>query len=262
MQQTDALPIVLLHGWGMNKEVWRGLLAQVPQGLANRVYRLDLPGFGDNKTVPNLYSMENLSAWLDTEVERILSETKAKQCHVVGWSLGGLVALQYALEYQDKVNSLGLIASTTKFQAESKEGQLDWPGIKPEVLSNFAKQLEANHQLTIQRFLAIQTLGSESAKQDVKQLKTWLLDAGEPDQKALAGGLDLLKTVDLNHRIGELSVPVFGLYGKLDSLVPVAVLDRLNASIPNLEVSIINKASHAPFISHVEQSAQWFETHF
>ena len=260
MQQIDNAQIVLLHGWGMNKEVWKGLLSSMPATLSERVHCLDLPGYGHNKTVPKPYSISAISGWLENEIAQILTTTGAAKCHLIGWSIGGLICLDYvARNNANNVLSVGLIASTTKFQASDEQA---WPGIKPDVLANFAKQLQANHQLIIQRFLAIQTMGSETAKQDVKQIKSWLLEAPEPNPEALAGGLTLLQTVDLNTEVNNIEIPVYGLFGKLDSLVPIAVLDELQNSIKDFHPTVIKKASHAPFISHPQQTLDWLNAHF
>lgn len=248
MTKTANAPIVLLHGWGMNKQVWNGVLERMPEDVRARIQVLDLPGYGTNKTVPNPYSIDALSEWLGTEI--------SGPSHILGWSLGGLVAIKFAEQNPEKVMSLGLIASTPKFQQDD-----DWPGIRPEVLTAFSEQLLKNHQQTIQRFLAIQAMGSETAKQDIKLLKEWILSAEQPDSSALSGGLELLKTVDLRASLNTLSRPVFGIFGRLDSLVPVATVNELKKQLPNADLTICDHVSHAPFISNPEQFVQWLQTH-
>lgn len=248
MMKIASAPIVILHGWGMNKQVWNGVLELMPEEFRARVQVLDLPGYGTNKTVPNPYSIDALSDWLNTQI--------IKSSYVFGWSLGGLVAMKFAVDYPDKVLSLGLIASTPKFQQDN-----NWPGIRSDVLSAFSEQLVKNHQQTIQRFLAIQAMGSQTSKQDLKLLKEWILSAEQPDHSALAGGLELLKSVDLREQIETLSVPVAGIFGRLDSLVPVAAVKLLQKQLPNADLTVCEHVSHAPFISEPEQFVQWLMSH-
>ena len=248
MTKTADAPIVLLHGWGMNKQVWNGVLELMPKAFRARVKVLDLPGYGENKTVLNPYSIDELSQWLSSEI--------SEPSHLLGWSLGGLIAIRYAASHPDNVLSLGLIASSPKFQQSG-----DWPGIKPDVLSAFSKQLQNNHQQTIQRFLAIQAMGSNTVKQDLKALKEWILSADQPHSDALSGGLELLKSVDLRKELKSLLMPVFGIFGRLDSLVPVTAVNELKVLQPNGDWLVREHVSHAPFISDPENFVQWLFEH-
>ena len=74
-----------------------------------------------------------------------------------------------------------------------------------------------------------------------------------PSSVALQGGLDLLATLDLRQEFAALTQPVFAILGRLDSLVPVAIAPLLQSLRPELYVEILQKASHAPFISHQQE---------
>ena len=239
--------IVLLHGWGMNRQVWQLLEKELKVAVEGQVKSLDLPGFGHAPMPEKPYSLAS--------VAEQIAEQLADNTTLVGWSLGGLVALHIAKYYPQKVNKVVLIASTPFF-AESD----DWLGIKVEVLENFKAQLLENSAKTIERFLAIQAMGSEHAKQDVKQLRAWLLDAPEANPEALSLGLDILLNDDYREVFGTLNQPVYGLFGKLDSLVPRRSVTKMKALNSNFEVEILPKASHAPFISHREESLNFLKS--
>lgn len=78
------------------------------------------------------------------------------------------VASQMALTHPERVRALVTVASSPCFSA--REG---WPGIKPEILGGFQQQLSDDFQRTVERFLALQTLGTETARQDARTLKAW-----------------------------------------------------------------------------------------
>jgi pimeloyl-[acyl-carrier protein] methyl ester esterase len=229
--------IVLLHGWGMNRQVWQLLEQELQAEVAAQVKSIDLPGFGHSHMPEDEYSLEAAA--------KLVAAQLANNSTLVGWSLGGLFALHLAKYYPQKVNKVVLIASTPFF-AESD----DWPGIKVEVLNNFKAQLIENSAKTIERFLAIQAMGSEHAKADVKQLKTWLLDAPEANSEALSVGLDILLNDDYRDVFSSIEQPIYGLFGKLDSLVPKRAIAKMTALNERFQVEILPKASHAPFISH------------
>ena len=82
--------LVLLHGWGMNGAVWHGIAQQLAPHY--RVHLVDLPGFGNSLLADEVdYSLP----WLAEQVAAILPQ----KCHLLGWSLGGLVASQLALTH-------------------------------------------------------------------------------------------------------------------------------------------------------------------
>ncbi|STL85246.1 carboxylesterase (biotin synthesis protein BioH) [Escherichia coli] len=92
-------------------------------------------------------------------------------------------------------------------------------GIKPDVLAGFQQQLSDDFQRTVERFLALQTMGTETARQDARALKKTVLALPMPEVDVLNGGLEILKTVDLRQPLQNVSMPFLRLYGYLDGLV-------------------------------------------
>ena len=231
--------MVLLHGWGMNQGVWQVIMPELTFFHDGAVRCLDLPGFGNAQSRPTPYTLHAAAEQLSSE----LNEGSI----LVGWSLGGLFALYIAAHWPDKVAKVVLVASTPFF------AQLDdWPGIKPDVLNAFKDQLVSHREKTIERFLAIQAMGSESARDDIKQLKLLLNEYPAPKEQALSAGLDILQHDDLRAMFAQLTVPIVGIFGRLDALVPYRALKKMQALQPNFDYEVIDKASHAPFISHKE----------
>ncbi|WP_336291614.1 pimeloyl-ACP methyl ester esterase BioH [Aeromonas dhakensis] len=239
--------LVLLHGWGMNGAVWHGI---VPALAARyRVHLVDLPGFGNS---PLAGEAEYSLPWLAEQVAAILPE----RCHLLGWSLGGLAASQLALNHPERLHSLITVASSPCFMARD-----DWPGIAPKVLTGFNQMLAGDFKQTIERFLAIQAMGSEHARDDIRQLRHWLAERPAPQLAALEAGLGLLADVDLRDELVQLNLPWLRVYGRLDSLVPKASIPLLDERYPASRSVVLEKASHAPFISHPQQFIEIIE-HF
>ncbi|MGY3887628.1 pimeloyl-ACP methyl ester esterase BioH [Aeromonas aquatica] len=231
--------LVLLHGWGMNGAVWHGI---VPELAAHyRLHLVDLPGFGNS---PLASGVEYGLPWLAEQITAVLPE----RCHLLGWSLGGLVASQLALTHPERCQSLITVASSPCFMARD-----EWPGIAPKVLAGFNQMLAGDFKQTIERFLAIQAMGSEHARDDIRQLRHWLAERPAPQLAALEAGLGLLADVDQRDELTALSLPWLRIYGRLDSLVPKAAIPLLDERYPHSQSRVLDKASHAPFISHPAQ---------
>ncbi|HHG8770725.1 TPA: pimeloyl-ACP methyl ester esterase BioH [Raoultella planticola] len=226
--------LVLLHGWGLNAKVWDSVTPELASHFT--LHLVDLPGYGRSRGFGAL-SLEEMA-------QQMLNKAPG-QAIWLGWSLGGLVASQVALCHPERVQGLVTVASSPCFGAEG-----DWPGIKAEVLSGFQQQLSEDFQRTVERFLALQTMGSDSARQDARALKSTVLSLPMPSAEALNGGLEILKTADLRQPLAALTVPFLRLYGRLDGLVPRKIVPLLDERWPHSESMVFEKASHAPFISH------------
>ncbi|KKO44583.1 pimeloyl-BioC--CoA transferase [Arsukibacterium ikkense] len=242
ISNTDKPVLVLLHGWGVNQGVWHTLLPDIATG--RRVLTLDIPGFGLARDTLQPYNF-------DTVVAR-LAEQIPDNSLVCGWSLGGLLAIALAERYPARVAQLALVAATPCFLQ-----QAGWPGMKALVMQQFAESLQRNLAQTISRFLAIQAMGSLSAKSDAAALKQAIADYPQASVEALSAGLSFLSSQDLRQSFARLTQPVVGCFGALDSLVPAAVLPALQQLQPKAKFNVLAKASHAPFISHRPDFLAW-----
>lgn len=226
--------LVLLHGWGLNAEVWRYTAERLAPQFC--LHLIDLPGYGRS---------EGFGAMTLEDMAETVLDAMPEKSSLLGWSLGGLVASQIALSAPQRVEKLITVASSPCFTAQE-----NWPGIRPDVLQGFQHQLSEDFQRTVERFLALQTLGSDSARQDARLLKAIVLNLPMPPVAVLNGGLEILRNVDLRHSITQLTVPLLRIYGALDGLVPRKMVPLLDALLPGSRSEIVEKAAHAPFISH------------
>lgn len=243
---SEIAPIVLLHGWGMNRGVWQHIQSDIETTTGRPTLCLDLPGYGDNIESIDPYSLEKLVDWLASALP--------EKAQIVAWSMSGLIATEYALRFPERVEQLALVATSPKFVEEE-----NWPGIKPTVLSVFASQLEVSHKATIERFMAIQAMGSRTAKEDIKRVKNSVMCLPDPCLFALRQGLTLLQEIDLRQHLKQITVPVNLLLGRLDSLVPVAVVNAIEELDADINITVLPKASHAPFISHPDEFLHWLK---
>ncbi len=226
---------LLLHGWGLHSGVWSG----IEEGLAasRRVTLVDLPGHGRSRSTA-------AGGLADAAAEA--ADWLQPGSVVMGWSLGGLLALRMALDRPEHIAGLVLVAATPRFV----QGP-DWPhAVAPDVLEGFRTELAADHQRTLNRFLALQARGSETAREDTRRLREQLREGGEPEPDGLARGLEWLADSDLRAELGAIDVPVHLIGGERDTLVPPAALEATAADLERAMVSVIPGAGHAPFISH------------
>jgi pimeloyl-[acyl-carrier protein] methyl ester esterase len=229
-------PLVLLHGWGMNAGVWEGLPAPVTG--ARRLAPVELPGHG---TALFPAANPSLEGWAEACLQGA-----PERAVWLGWSLGGLVALQVALQAPERVCGLVLMAATPRFVRAP-----EWPqAMPPETLAQFHDGLLVDPSLTLDRFLALQVRGSEAARETLRTLRQEIAMRPAPAAAALAQGLSILRDSDLRARLAELRCRTLWLFGERDTLVPAGVAERIAGLLPKARVRVIPGAGHAPFLSH------------
>jgi len=228
--------LVLLHGWGLHGEIFAGILPVLSEHY--RVHVVDIPGFGRSPIANADYTLALL-------IEQITAVVPRK-AHWLGWSMGGMIAMATAIHRPDCIDKLVTVAASPKFTSAD-----DWVyATKAEVLDGFLEYLQEDFRGTLIRFLAIQTLGSETQKEDLQMLKEVVFSQGEPAKKALESGLELLKNTDLRKQLKSIKQPWLRIYGRLDGLVPVKSEAEVSLLAPKSQSHIFRKSSHGPFISH------------
>jgi len=254
----QGMPLVLIHGWGLNSGIWQPLVDLL--AIDFQVITVDLPGFGLNveKSIKP-YTVKSICQHISLVIEQ--------PAIYIGWSLGGLVATEMALNYADKVLALVTVASSPCFVEQNEQSeQGKWPGIKPGVLSLFHQQLAQDTKKTIDGFLKIQAMGSPHIRQDLKQIKQLIMQYPLPSQVTLEESLSLLSSSDYRQQLCLLTLPFLRLYGRLDSLVPKTAVAKISQLTKQSDEFIFPQASHAPFISHLDDFYQvlksWLDKQF
>lgn len=227
-------PLVMLHGWGMHGGIWREVAAQLAREF--EVHNVDLPGHGASSAAPFT---------LDAVVDALTAQF-TQPVTVLGWSLGGIIAQQWAARVPQQIGKLVLVASTPCFTERE-----DWQfGMAHETLQQFAAELEQNHAATLRRFLALQVRGSEHERELLSRLREELFSRGAPDLAALRGGLEILRDADLRAQAASIMQPALLIAGERDKLTPPQASYYLAQVMPRARAVVIEGAAHAPFLSH------------
>jgi malonyl-CoA O-methyltransferase len=250
---VTAPDLVLLHGWGMSAAVWRHWLPLLRRRC--NVVLLDLPGFGRSP------------AQTDLTVDQLcdqLREYVPRDAALLGWSLGGNLALAFDERFPGHCRALFTIACNPSFIAHG-----DWlPGMPADMFRQFQADVAEYPGRTLRRFLSLQTHGSDGER----QLTRWLRglsdgvgaigvgDASVGDVSAGPGvdpavlqwGLRMLAQLDARAALQSCKLPGVHIYGSADALVPPAVARAVGVLNPEHWVVLIDRAAHLPFVSHAE----------
>jgi pimeloyl-[acyl-carrier protein] methyl ester esterase len=232
--------LVLLHGWGFTAAVWDAL--RVHLELHFTVTALNLPGYGDAEPIA---AMHDLAVLADDVVQRA-----PLQAVWLGWSLGGMVALQAAAMFPQRIQSLVLVGSTPRFIEEG-----DWlDAVRKSVLHNFAQELVHARDSVIGRFLSLQFLGVPGGREQAREILA--AQAQDPSPGVLEGGLNILEHADLRPLLSKIQQPALWLTGERDRLTPPVAAQRAAEQMPHAITESWSAAGHAPFLVEPERFAR------
>jgi 3-oxoadipate enol-lactonase len=217
--------VVLLHPVGLDYTCWGAQLA----ALASRfqVLRVDLRGHGRSDTPPPPYSLSDYAA----DVHALLRELRLAPVHVLGLSLGGMVAQVLALEHPGDVRSL-LPADTNSTlgpearRAMVERGEAAKRGGMENILEN-----------TLARWFTPGFMGSEI----VAQTRARLLAA---NVEGWTAAWRAISELDTEPRLAEIRVPTLVIVGEGDLSVPVSRARAMADRIPGAVFHVVPGAPH------------------
>ena len=231
-----ATHLVLLHGWAMHG----GVFAPLVEALRDRctLHVVDLPGHGRSR--------DSDVPLQPADCARVIA-AQLPPAIWMGWSLGGLYALQAALDFPRHVRGLAMLCASPRFVRGD-----DWPdAVSPEILQNFGRELGTDYVGTLERFLALEALGSDCAHADLRKLRADTFNDHPPQVRALVEGLAVLENTDLRARLPDLARPSTWIAGRRDRLIPWQAMQwsarRCGGAFTN-----ITGGGHAPFIGHTQ----------
>lgn len=224
--------IVFLHGWGLCGRIFSSFAAQVPEGYT--AHCPDLPGHGNTPMQPGM-TIEDV---IDTLTTRFPFPV-----HVVGWSLGGLIAQYWAHRNPTQISSLFLLSTGPKLVIDT-----DWAyGQRTAALYKLADQFSLHFASQLSYFLQLQIQGIPEARGLLKQLYAAVIAEPEND---LHLTLPWLLDGDSRPFVNTIRCPVTLCFGMKDRMTPPQGMNWLEEHIPNTHSTLFRQAAHMPFLSH------------
>lgn len=228
--------MVLLHGWGCGSESWSPILSQL-QTLVN-IVAIDLPSFGNSPAINNFS--------VDAVVEYI-AERLPDNCILMGWSLGGMLAVQVAARYPTKVSKLITLAANVKFVASR-----DYPSAMSLAINkNFNKSFEADPQATLKLFAGLLAQGDIAERALLKKVRN--LVANQPINTNWSQALDVLSQLDNRAAFSALVQSGLHVLGENDVLVPASAAAALSTLNATQQVNVLPQTAHALHWSQPEK---------
>lgn len=217
-------PLVLVHGAGADSLHWPPQLRRLS---ASDVYALDLPGHG-RSTGPGRNTIGGY-----TQVIKAFAEALALPPFVLaGHSMGGAIALDFALHYGAQVAGLALVGSSARLRVNA--AILD--GLNTDFAATTAQLIDWMYTPAFPPTLRLRALA---------QLRT-------NDPQTLRDDFVACDAFDVRNQVSSLTLPTLIICGVADKMTPVKVSDALHQAIPGSQLHLVEDAGHMVML---EQSA-------
>lgn len=241
-------PLIMLHGWSMSSVVF----SEVARSLAAdfRVLCPDLPGHGQSVQFP-----AGSLAELAEAVEQWAAQLGIQSAFMLGWSLGGQVALKIAADDRLPVSKLLLVSTTPRFCQTT-----DWVHGLPETqVRSLDRNLGRAFEKTMGDFFNLQFANENLSKDRYRQILNFAVRTGQlPQSASVRATLQVLSQVDLRPLLSHIEQPTLVVHGEIDQIIPVSAGEYLSIQLPQAQLYRLTGIGHAPFFSCPEEClTQW-----
>ena len=216
-------PVVLVHGLGSRAEDWANLMQQLKQA-GFHVYVIDLLGYGRSARPANAsYSIPEEAQY----VEEFLAQRGLQKVNLVGWSMGGWVAMRVALDQPARIARL-VLCDSAGIRFEPSFTMFDFePTTVPAV--------QHLYRMLMPQPAAVPDFLARDMVRKFKELN-WVVDRSA---RSMFRGDDLL-----DGKLGDLRMPTLILWGKQDHLIPLATGVSIHQQIPQSVLEIYDGCGH------------------
>lgn len=201
----DGPAVLFIHGWSLSGEVWDRQLRVVAEA-GYRAVAMDQRGHGRSAAPLSGYDIEHLTS----DAVGVLDVLEIETAVIVGWSLGGMVALRAACDFPNRVKAAILVASNGVAASRTASFPFGVPADGPLGVILAAEQRD---RIALRR----QAVGDPFKEPPALAVLDWLhrISLQTPSWAAMAAMRTLLCT-DQTLRLGRLTVPITALVGTAD----------------------------------------------
>jgi len=239
-------PVVLIHGWPLNHEMWEYQLNELPKHNI-RVITYDRRGFGKSSRPWEGYDYDTFAQ----DLKLILEELDLTNVTLVGFSMGGGEVARYLSKYNTdgRVTKAALVSAVTPYLLKTDDNPTGLPQEmfdtmkeqieedRPKFLAGFAKDFYGVH-------LFNKPVSDEFLQRD---LILTLNSAGYATTKAMQAW----STTDFRSDLDTIKIPILVLHGKADGTVPIeASAEETVKHVPHAEYIVYDDAPHGLFYTH------------
>ena len=226
-----GVPLLLIQGLGLDSGAWVSQLLMLSQ--THQVIVFDNRGAGRTDAPEQPYSTEDMAE----DAIALLDKLGIDRTHILGFSMGGLIAQVLATKYPNRVRSLILASTAAKL-----------PAITQQVIQGWAQLLKEKLRPSIRVKVQLPWLFTEQFLQNNTRLEE-LINLSlrypyQPTVSGFTGQVTACITHNMQGQLSSITSPTLVLVGQADILISAQASQELALQIPNAELQTIANASH------------------
>ena len=245
--------ILLLHGFAANKDNW----IRFAKYLTNDYHVVipDIPGFGESSQIQNEnYAAENQLKRID----RFMEALKVEKFHLVGNSMGGMLAALYGAKYPQKVLTLALLApggvgspNPSEVTILIKNGKNPLLTGNTEDYDKLLKLCFVKPPLIPSQFKKVLAAGAVAHRDFNKKIfdDTY----GNLTKEELSARENFLKPY-----LPQIQAPVLVIWGDSDKILDVGGVSVLEKNLKNYQTLIMKDTGHVPMLEKPQETASYY----
>ncbi len=240
----DGRPIVLIHGWPLSDEMYE---YQYNALIENnfRAIGISLRGFGQSDKPFGAYDYDTHAQ----DIKKVLSSLEIKNAVLVGFSMGGAIAIRYVSKYKGAhISRLVLCGAAAPLWTQRADFKYNLPksavddliGLcykdRPQLLSDFGKIFSS----------------TETALN--AGIRNWLYGINlSASAYATAQSLIALRDTDLRADLTKIAIPTLIMHGKKDKICSFDLAEQMKAGIKNSHLVAFEKSGHSMFLEETQK---------
>ncbi|MFX0034163.1 MAG: alpha/beta fold hydrolase [Candidatus Hermodarchaeota archaeon] len=244
--QGEGKPVFLIHGLGVKKEFWIAQIGALSSKF--KVIYFDLKGAGKSDRPSEPYTMET---YID-EIRGLLNFLDITKAHFIGHSFGGMVLINFCLQYPDYVDKLVLMATLPNWPKDPggleswKKNQIE---LYEAALKNPVETFYTKMKLRLTRgFLKLMQEDPKKKFHDIFSAED-LIQMGKIDPmkpRDIINMSNVMGTHDTLDRLHEIKKETLIMAGEKDKLTPKAISFQIKERIPNSIIKLFEGSHYFP----------------
>jgi 3-oxoadipate enol-lactonase len=235
----EGMPLIFLHGIGGDAESWRLQLDAFSDGY--RAIAWDMPGYGDSVPLADMTFPA-----LTNAVLALLDRLSLTRVHLVGHSLGGMIAQAMARAHPERLRSLTLAATSAGFGRRA-DGAID-PSWQKSFIEQRLGPLDRGASMAELAPKLVQGLVGDEP--DPKGLEQAILSMAAVPEAGYRAAVRCLAGFDQEASLARIRTPTLLIAGEKDPIAPPRVMRRMAKAMPDARVEVLEGSGH---LLHLER---------
>ena len=245
----NGRPLLLIHGWAMNAEVWETFINSLSANY--QVISIDLRGHGKSKQLDGPFNYEVFAK----DIRLLINKLELKDLTLIGWSMGVSVILKMLEQPLPLpfLNSLVFISGNPSLVKRADYEN----GIPEVVVKRLYKNTERDFEKGLQTFHNL--LFTPEELTHIKQMNIFKIITDKnniPKKEAALESLKCLQNEDLRDTIEKIAAPLLLIHGKNDQISLSDAAVYMNKRIRKSELLLLDDTGHVPFITKEKETLE------